>query len=78
MNPTTGELTGIGTPVTFNSPTVSVRVDYSGGFLYVADSTPQVRTFAINTTTGALAAVSPTGLPTGNSPRELVLTEDIE
>ncbi|HVF16772.1 MAG TPA: beta-propeller fold lactonase family protein, partial [Steroidobacteraceae bacterium] len=77
VNPTTGELTGIGMPVSFNSPTVSVRVDYSGNFLYVVDSTPQVRTFAINTTTGALAAVTP-GLSIENSPRELVLTEDIE
>jgi YVTN family beta-propeller protein len=67
IDPGTGALTAVGSPVATVTGPVSVTVDFLGRFAFVAsDISNNVSVFAINGNTGALTAVgSPVASATG-------------
>jgi 6-phosphogluconolactonase (cycloisomerase 2 family) len=73
INPTTGALAAVGTPVTAGTDPVSVAVDPTGRFAYVANfGSGNVSVYSINPTTGALTAVG-TSVGTGTCPVSIAL-----
>ena len=68
INTTTGALTEVGTAVAAGDAPISVTVDPSGRYAYVANfDSDNVTTFRIDTTTGALTEVD-TEVATGDAP----------
>ena len=62
IDPTTGELTAIGTPVATGNGPADVKIEPSGHFLYVANNVDNtVGEYLIDPSTGALTAVTSGG-----------------
>lgn len=69
VNATSGALTAVGSPVAAGTNPVSVAVDPSGKFAYVANlGSHSVSAFSINATTGALTPLGSPTFATGLSP----------
>src|SRR5882724_4686220 len=70
---TTGALTSIGTIAAGSNP-VSVAVDPSGKFAYVANlNSNDVSMYTIDVTTGALTAIAPGAIAAGSNPRSVAV-----
>ncbi len=70
---TTGALTAIGTIAAGSNP-VSVAVDPSGKFAYVANlNSNDVSMYTIDVTTGALTAIAPGAIAAGSNPRSVAV-----
>jgi|GEM_PF-1580057 len=66
IDPATGTLTGVGTPVMAGTNPISVTVDPFGKFAYVANYTSNdISIYTINQTTGILTAVTTVAAGTG-------------
>ncbi len=71
---TNSTLTAVGNPTSAGQLPVSMLVDPTDNFLYVAaQGTNQVFGFKINTTSGVLSALSPASQPTGSQPVALAM-----
>ncbi|MEO8133622.1 MAG: beta-propeller fold lactonase family protein [Betaproteobacteria bacterium] len=73
INANTGALTALGIPVAAGTIPISIAVDPSGKFAYVANNrSNDVSAFTINPTTGALTAVG-ASVPAGTNPVAVVV-----
>jgi len=69
-----GALALSGSPVAAGAFPISIVLDPSGLFAYVAnDSSNDISVYAVEPTTGAMTAVSHSPFPAGNEPRSIVI-----
>lgn len=76
INALDGSLVSVGT-VNIGNPTVSVSIDSSGKFVYVADYTANnIHAFAIDTRSGALSPIAGSPFAAGIAPSRVTLSSD--
>jgi 6-phosphogluconolactonase (cycloisomerase 2 family) len=74
ITPSSGALTLSGTPIAAGTFPVSVVLDPSGQFAYVAnDNSNDISVYAVNTITGVLTAVAHSPFAAGNAPRSIAI-----
>jgi len=74
INPASGALTAIGSPVAAGTNVTSITADYSGKYVYAVNQGSNTATaYAINATTGALTAIAGGGAATGTTANSITL-----
>ncbi len=74
ITPNTGALTVSGSPVAAGTLPVSITLDPSGLFAYVAnDNSNDISVYAVDATTGALSQASHSPFAAGNEPRAIAI-----
>lgn len=74
-----GDLTPLGSSTSSGNQPVSMRVDYTGKYLYaISRLRRQVLAYSVDANSGALTPVANTPVTTGTVPMQLSLSEDIE
>ena len=75
VDPRTGALTAVGTPMAAGTSPIALAIDPAGKFVYVANNSApanSVSVFVINASTGALSPASVTAAP-GSNPRAITV-----
>ena len=74
ITPSSGALTLSGSPVAAGALPVSIVLDPSGQFAYVAnDNSSDISVYAVDATTGVLTQVSHSPFAAGNEPRSIAI-----